>query len=393
MKETSDLHHSTSSTYSLQSVPGQKMAISILLCVVTVVGIVGNILVVVAVVRFRTLWTPTNKFIASLAVSNLISCATVPYHITTILGEPPKSSNNNNSGCTAIAAIAISVQVISLLTLALIAVCRVMLVRGKVRTYDKIYTNRNVFIMIAISWALTFVVVTSASLLDIAKLGYNIRYKACLVVSSDSGHSSLAVGLVVGIPIFLIIVISYVLIFMHLRKHHQELKSKLPGAHRKKKFVDLASDEAGRRTTEEEQEPNSLETISEVVPQNTSRITTPVTVNKNICESDRKQSATEQAISSRQNKVTRNLFVIVCVFVVCVMPFCVAIIIPGVHVVVPWFALLFLSNNALNPILYGFLHPPLRQAFAKLLSYCRNVNSNNNSQNVSNITSLTHNSI
>ncbi|XP_071840267.1 G-protein coupled receptor moody-like [Apostichopus japonicus] len=363
----------TTSTYSLQSVPGQKMAISILLCVVTVVGIVGNILVVVAVVRFRILWTPTNKFIASLAVSNLISCATLPYHITTILGEPPKSSNNNNSGCTAIAAIAISVQVISLLTLALIAVCRVMLVRGKVRTYDKIYTNRNVFIMIAISWALTFVVVTSASLLDIAQLGYNIRYKACLVVSSDSGSSSLAVGLVVGIPIFLIIVISYVLIFMHLRKHHQELKSKLPGPKRNKNDVNLSpirpeckTGTFGKMATEERQGTDSIQSGSPITT------TIAVGVSENSNGGKRAKSATERAISNRQYKVTRNLFIIVCVFVVCVMPFTIAIILPNAQAVIPWFALLFLSNNAMNPILYGFLHPPLKDAFAKLFNFCRN---------------------
>ncbi|XP_071840264.1 G-protein coupled receptor moody-like [Apostichopus japonicus] len=365
----------SSSQYMIDDFPIQKVFIAILICVIAVVGVVGNVLLVFALFLCRQLRSATNTFIASLAVCNFITCVTSPFHVSTILRKFPPKQN----GCVFMAITVISTQIISLLTLTLIAVNRVLLIRGQRITYDKIYTNRYVFIMIAVSWILPVLLLILASSVGFATLGFNNKYKICVVDSSKSGIASLVAGIVVGIPCFLIIFVSYALVFVFIRKRHMHMRSAMQAQNFTRNPANLYK---ARRPSDNEltrvgsirgslnrsnslhsAEPNRsypLRSISACVSFRSARAGAVV----------RQKSNTERMISIRQNKVTRNLFVIVCVFVVCLLPFLIAIIHPDANAVIPWFAILLFLNSATNPIIHGFLHPQLRVVFRKILT-CR----------------------
>lgn len=360
-------------SYMLDDYPVQKIVIAVFICVIAVVGIVGNTFIVVAVGNFQKLQTVTNTFITSLAVCNFMTCCTSPYHVTTILRHfPPKS----NGLCVAVACILITTQIISLITLTMIAIHRVIFVRGGRRMTNEIYTRRNIAIMISISWILPAVIVTIASSVDFATLGYNVKYKTCIVQSNKSELASLVAGIVIGIPSFVIIVVCYTSIFLYSRKHHQQVRRSLSGEQiqaniKLRKEKRKSSEDVNRNTS------TILETPSIQSRNNDTRGDNNLSSNGNSSAIStttpegsvvkRRKTITERVITDRQNKITRNLFLIVCVFVLCVMPFCIAIILPNANVVIPWFAVLLLSNSAINPILYGALHPPFRETFVKVL--------------------------
>ena len=361
----------TISSYDLDDYPLQRTLIAILICVIALVGVVGNTFVVVAVGTFRKLRTVTNAFITSLAVCNFVTCFTSPYHVATILwASPPKSA----IVCVAIACILISTQIVSLITLTLIAINRALLVRGRPRTVNLIYTKRNVALMIAASWILPASVVTLASAVGFATLGYNVKYKTCIVSSDRSEIASLVAGVVIGIPSLFIIVVCYTAIFVYSRDHHKQIRRSLSG-----ETIREASKQLDERLKKTHRD-GSLENTSSTNLQTPQRPKFKGDDNRNDVKANtngnsssgastvkRRMTITEHAIVIRQTKITRNLFLIVCVFGLCVAPFCVAIILPNANAVIPWFAVLLLSNSAINPILYGVLHPQFRGVFVKLL--------------------------
>ncbi|KAJ8024372.1 Muscarinic acetylcholine receptor gar-3 [Holothuria leucospilota] len=71
----------------------------------------------------------------------------------------------------------------------------------------------------------------------------------------------------------------------------------------------------------------------------------------------------QRQLQKRQIKVTKNLFIIVCAYICCILPFGVACVIPGSYVVIPWASMFFLLNSCVNPFTYGFNHPQFKDVF------------------------------
>ncbi|KAJ8021691.1 Trace amine-associated receptor 6 [Holothuria leucospilota] len=305
-------------TYKFDDYPAQQIIVAILVCIAAVTGLLGNILVLVAIGLSRKLHNKTNAFVTSLAACNLLTCLTIPYHMATIIGDPPK----NLGACKFFAGVLISTQIVSLITLTLIAVLRALLVCGKQSTFDKIYTKRNVGVMIALSWVVPFLAVFVASAARWAPLAFNERYSICIVETSKSGLASLVAGIVVGLPSLVIIVACHSLIFFRVA----ESSAKFRG-----------------NTTDN--------------------------------NASHQHSPSEQTRSENERKINRTLFIVVCAFVISVLPFSIAIISPNINAAIPWCAVLLMSNSAMNPIIYGLHHPEFHKVFQNYFTckICRGV--------------------
>ncbi|KAJ8021690.1 Trace amine-associated receptor 7g [Holothuria leucospilota] len=333
--------------YMFDDYPAQQIIVAILVCIAAVTGLLGNILVLVAVGLSRKLHNVTNAFVTSLAACNLLTCLTIPYHMATILGDPPEKLG----ACKFFAGVLISTQIVSLITLTLIAVLRAFLVCGKQSTYLKIYTKRNVGVMIALSWVVPFLAVFVASVTRMAPLAFNEKYSICIVETSKSGVASLVAGIVVGLPSLVIIVVCYSLIFYFIRKHHAEMNRTLTSLN------GSATQKGSEAVTDNKTSHQHLTN-----PENNHHSTPTKKAAR------RKRSFAERNMSERQTKVNRNLFIVVCAFLISVLPFCIAIISPNINAAIPWCAVLLMSNSAINPVLYGFFHPYFKEVFQKIFT-------------------------
>ncbi|KAJ8021692.1 G-protein coupled receptor moody [Holothuria leucospilota] len=332
--------------YKFDDYPAQQIIVAILACIAAITGLFGNVLVLVAIGLSRKLHTSTNAFVTSLAACNLLTCSTMPYHVNTILSDPPK----NLGVCRFFGSVLISTQIISLITLSLIAVLRAFQMRVHrwigISTFDRVYTKRNIGVMIAFSWIVPFLAVFVSSVARWATLGYNEKYNICIIEASKSGMASLVAGIVVGLPSLVIIVACYSLIFFHMHNYHAELKLKLVSAN---PTDNNASHQ--HSTTPDDNKP------------------TPKRKVKN------NQSSAEQSISEREHKINRTLFIVVCAFLISVLPFSIAIISPNINAAIPWCAVLLMSNSAMNPIIYGLHHPEFHKVFQNYFTckICRGV--------------------
>lgn len=61
--------------------------------------------------------------------------------------------------------------------------------------------------------------------------------------------------------------------------------------------------------------------------------------------------------------ITKNLFVVLLAYLICVIPHIASEIADAPHLVILHTSILVLCNNCLNPIIYGLKHPHFRQVF------------------------------
>lgn len=296
--------------------PTQRLILAIITCITASIGIPGNILVMVAVSFSKKLQTKTNAFVVNLACSDLSTCLVLPFQVVALLNDEWPLADIL---CTIVAVIVWVGLGSSVVNLALIAFNRFYLITRSRTRYDRLYSRRNLVLMLATAWLIPFILVTVPPLCGLGGIGYSERYKIC---SSDSEHPLSDVyaflsSVLVEVPCLIIIVTCYVKIYRFIRAKNKDL------------FGD-----------------NPL--------QNTS--------------ADGKQSSSQSAAFKRQVKVTKNMFLVVCSYIVCIMPFAIACLIPPSYPAIPWVSVFLIANCCVNPIIYGLKHPQFREVFRHIMS-------------------------
>ncbi|KAJ8024867.1 Mu-type opioid receptor [Holothuria leucospilota] len=300
--------YTTSQTYAGLDDPNEVLIFAIIDVIISLLGIPGNFLVIFAVSSSRKLQTSTNFFVANLAFSDLVTCLTMPFHAFTILnGRPP-----SDIVCKLVGGVfSISVGV-SIFNLTLIAFNRAYLITKPRSQYDQLYSRKNIALMLICNWVYVTLAVCVPPAFNIGALGYTRRYRVCI---TDISHTmnfyyDLLKALLTA-PFILILILCYVCIYFEVRK-----------------------------TTN---------------------------ASLHICN---KNDQLQQQMRKRQIAVTKNLFIIVCIYISCVAPFFIVSVQPSIYHVIPWVLELALFNSCLNPFIYGFNHPQFKEVFSQAL-FCR----------------------
>eukprot|EP00057_Strongylocentrotus_purpuratus_P031394 XP_784470.1 PREDICTED: G-protein coupled receptor moody-like [Strongylocentrotus purpuratus] len=217
---------STNDDFVFESYP-QRIVIASILCLVTVVGIIGNSHVVLAVLLCQKLRSSTNWLVVNLGMADLITCLFLPFNVVAIL-----SKNGWPIAewiCAMTGGVTLTCIGTSIISLALIAHNRWVLLTRPRYTFYSIYSRCNIVAMVILSWMYPLLLVIVPPMAGLGKLGYTENYKWCHQDTSlsNSDYYSLIAAVGVIVPASIIIVIMYVLIYRTVSGHNKALGKRL----------------------------------------------------------------------------------------------------------------------------------------------------------------------
>ena len=304
-----------------------RLVVTVGLCIIILAGILGNALVIVSVIISRNLRTTTNILVVNLAVTDLLTCATLPFQSVVLIDSNSQEYPLPEIVCVITAGSQHIFAPVSIASLSAIAFVRWYVITKSIRGHQGIHTPRRIALLVVIIWTVCIVLVAVPLLLGVGTFGYSTYYAICSVTDTNplSFYFVLLLGAFILINLSLTGVF-YALILKFVLNHSRQF--------RKKYEENSATSESGLHG-----------------------------------ETSYSRNA-KSVIDRREVEITKNLFLVVCIFVVCWLPNCVNFTIPGRSLLTIYGALISMANSTVNPIIYGLRHPNFREAFAKILR-CR----------------------
>ncbi|XP_072041854.1 alpha-1B adrenergic receptor-like [Amphiura filiformis] len=313
----------------------ERLTIGIITLIISMVGIFGNSLTIFAVFLSRKLRTITNVFVVNLAVADLLTCMVLPWNAVGVLYPPSDEYPLPDMICKFAALVLYTCAGCSVYTLAAISINRYFLITRQSKRYRAFYSRTKMATIVTVVWIWPLLVALVPPLCGLGELGFTAKYSSC---THDTSHplsdyySMLQAALLFPVPLT-IIVVCYVKVFLHLKSHHRNMK-----------------DQVNREVSENA-------SVSQASLSNRhSVVVYPTPTEK------RKQ------LSRRQVEITKNLFYVVVVFLICILPYGICLMIPPSDPLIPWVATIFLLNSCLNWMIYATKHPHFKTVYRLILN-------------------------
>ena len=299
-------------------------------------GLIGNLLVFLAISLSRKLQTITNVFVVSLAVSDFLTALILPLHGVGILSgnEYPLK----DWVCMFVAFITLLSNPSSILTLTAIAINRCILITKPKSLYLKIYTLRNIIWMLIFIWVFSFLVVVLPQLIPATGgMLYDPCFRVCYYdLNHKMARASEAATAVLFVICSSIISFCYFRIFQFVRSHLARTRVSLRSISR-----DTSSSDFGTRNT-------------------------PSVSSKSNASLSRRKSRAGPSI--RQINITKNMACVVVVFFICTMPYSFYLFTKTRSIEGAFLSLLVVLPVCLNPIIYAAKHPVFKIVFKYMFS-------------------------
>ncbi|XP_072030426.1 melatonin receptor type 1B-A-like [Amphiura filiformis] len=318
----------------------ERQILASLIGIIAVLGFCGNCLVILAVALSRKLRNSTNVFVVNLALADLLTCLFLPWTAIAILSEDgwtlPMIICIMDGFCL-IMCLGCSIN-----TLACISINRLVLVTKARQNYTWLYTPRKIAIMLFLIWLLPAIVATIPLVSEAGELGYDFYFSTCSWDSQNNGADLYGIIVTVSFYPFQLstIVICYFYIFYYVRKHFKKVtaSTEIPSVSGRHGGCHIAND------------------INNQTAQSACSNVTYVKQKK--------------LLWKRQVDVTKNLFYVVCMFLICFTPYAVCIIIQTSNVIFMYTVVILLSNSCVNFFVYASKHPDFRNVF-KCIFLCK----------------------
>ncbi|XP_041479218.1 melatonin receptor type 1A-like [Lytechinus variegatus] len=378
----------------------QRLVVAITFIIVSILGTIGNTLVIMAVAISRKLRTITNVFVVNLAVADLLTSLSIPWNAVALISQ--NGWPLHPYICTLAGGITYLCIVASLYSLASIAINRFILVTKKHRVYQKIFTKLNLVIWIILIWVMSFILVIFLPIVDVGGLGYNEKYSICGQSSSHPKDDIYQLVQAIGsFPIPLIIICySYIKIFLHVRSHMKVMSTHMPESHQTDSTVvesisHTTSNEGHTVKPQNNHQPpisaehqgkskmsSQLRDISEnggsktINANGNKKSDGNTNTNNSKVNITARDSSTElrlrqgRSLNRRQLQITKNMFVVVCAFFLCIAPFTICLFFDDSDPFVPYASAIVLCNACINPIIYATKHPVFNTVM-KFMVTCR----------------------
>ncbi|XP_022083303.1 protein trapped in endoderm-1-like [Acanthaster planci] len=332
----SSLPLSTGSLYSYPELVLCAVGFSILI----VVTLGGNSLVLVAVARTKKLQTATNVFVVNLSVSDCLSCLAFVWSVPAMVSTTPGYPLQTAVPCIVTAALVFITVSCSLNSLANIALNRCLLITRPKETYQWLYTPKKIALMVLIAWLVPFSAVVVPPLYGVGDIGFDPESRTCTDIDTHTKaaiYDKIQFGVFFPFPC-IVIIVSYILIWRHIKKHFKKRRQNASGHMQSSTVVPSAQSSA------------SMRDVDGGIPKGTR------TLQGSLRRVESRH--TLRRTKHDQLAITKNLFVVVFAFIVCFMPLAIMVVTKNNRYQLYGGLALFL-NGCINPLIYAAKHPHL----------------------------------
>ncbi|XP_796366.2 mu-type opioid receptor-like [Strongylocentrotus purpuratus] len=300
----------------------------------SMIGLFGNGLVIVSVIITKKLRTITNILVVNLAFADFLFCSCLPFLSVGLLSQTGRYPLPEII-CATAAGVGYTAVRCSAMTLVIISIVRWYVITRSVRGHRGIHTPKRIATIAVIIWieAVAFMVVPP--LLGIGTLGYSRYYGMCSLKDTNplTFYYSVLQGTSIVIALMLILTF-YGLILRHVLLHNKQFRNKF--------------------ATDRDTVSTSTEGLQSKTASATSGSNIPMI----------------KAINQKEIDITKNLFIVICVFMFCFLASSVNFIMPGDSVSTLYTTTILMANSVVNPIIYGLKHPNFQEVFKRILC-CR----------------------
>ena len=304
---------------SLYTYP-ERVLVSSIYYVIILINLVGNSLVIMAVVFSHKLRTRTNVFVVNLSCADLMAGLALPWSSVGMI-NPGGWPLETKVPCVIAGAMLYISSGASLFNLASIALNRAIIIKRPMTTYRRVYTKRNLIIMAALNWIIPITVMTIPPLAGVGGFGYDRQHHTCSDLDTlPNAKLFELIQTITSYPItFIIIITSYIVIYIHVRRHFKTQLDHVEAA-------GMDTSEANRTKRER--------------------------------------------LQSQQLEITKNLFVSFCFFLLCISPYSISLFFKNNERWLLFGGVIFLSNSCINPFIYAAKHPQFKVVLRKMVR-CR----------------------
>ncbi|KAH8317345.1 hypothetical protein KR074_004544, partial [Drosophila pseudoananassae] len=346
---------------------------------IMIVGICGNLLTVVALLKCPKVRNVAAAFIISLCIADLLFCALVlPFQgLRFVQG----TWRHGDVLCRLIPFIQYGNIGVSLLCIAMITINRYVMITHH-GCYARIYKRHWIAVMIAACWLFSYGMQLPTLLGAWGRFGYDPRLQTCSIMSDRHGHSSKTTLFITAFVIpCLVIIACYAKIFWVVHKSEQRLKrhatkqNSIPNNLRPLATASGAGSLASGATPDcppgNRVSSDSSSSFSTDVPE-----TAPSGVTGS---GSQKQPPTrvkdQREVRAKRNewRITKMVLAIFLSFVICYLPITIVKVAdkdvehPSLHICS--YILLYLSA-CINPIIYVIMNKQYRKAY-KTVVFCQ----------------------
>eukprot|EP00057_Strongylocentrotus_purpuratus_P019487 XP_011673961.1 PREDICTED: rhodopsin, GQ-coupled-like [Strongylocentrotus purpuratus] len=292
----------------------------------TLIGLFGNTLVIIAVVVTKKLRTITNILVVNLAFADLVTCLCIPFQVVGLLSQA-EGYPLRDFVCATVAGVFITCICCSSSTLALISIVRWFVITKFVRGQRGFHSPKKIAALVVIIWIVSVALMVVPPLLGIGTLGYSQYYSLCCTTDTNplNYYYVTIQGTVVAVNLTLTLMF-YILIWLHVLQHNKHFRDK----------YDIKEENSSHAAQSKDS--------------SVSRESCPPMI---------------QSIKRKEIQITKNLFMVVCVFVFCFLATSIYLLIPGTSVFTFYSIMLLSANSVVNPIIYGLKHPNFQEVFQR----------------------------
>ncbi|XP_072016239.1 beta-3 adrenergic receptor-like [Amphiura filiformis] len=328
------------------AVPGPRLFVALTWLLISMIGTTGNSLVIIAILLSHKLQTPTNIFVASLATADLLTCLFLIWNVLALLGRDGWPLPQAEWLCATAGFIIFACTGISIYTLATIALNRLIFITKSLQTYQKIFSPTNIKLMVMFTWCVPIGVFLILILAGIGVFGYHMETSICQGFNTHNGGIFFLVTSMCMYPIPLITIITcYTLVFTHIKRHFK-----------KKRENELSTIATFASTSQVESRKSHRPNPATEASTSAEGIST-----------DQSTRRCADGISQRELSITKNLFLVVVAFFICLTPSAIVFLVPRSYFFGLYGAIFMFANSAINPVIYARRHPHFKVVFSALV--------------------------
>ncbi|XP_078583860.1 melatonin receptor type 1B-like [Branchiostoma floridae x Branchiostoma japonicum] len=196
----------------------------------TLFGVVGNLLVILVILQSRRLRTRLNLFIVNIAVSDLIFTAL--YGPVSAVSVARSGGLRDHAVCVVTGIVGLLSCYESVLSAVLIAVSRCVRITRSHR-YDELFSRKRCALLVSVSWVVAFLL-TTPLLAGFGKPGFNPILLTCDYDIVASFNYIVSIVLPLAIICNVIIIVSYALIYHKVKASSTRMRGKRTNSKEKK---------------------------------------------------------------------------------------------------------------------------------------------------------------